>query len=110
MDKIAEFVRRNRVIQDITKKVEIKEVKIPWYKRPLEYNEFTTRKGKDGKFYIQHCEWSKRVWVGPYKNDMETKIIIDSYVTESLKTTSLEKKSNEMIHSIIVEDENKFFV
>lgn len=109
MDKIAEFVRKNRAVCETPKKVEIKEVKVPWYRRPLEHNEFITRKAKDGKYYIHHGEWSKRVWIGPYKNEVETNIIIDSYVTESLKSTLVQKAANQMIHSIIVEDEKEFF-
>jgi hypothetical protein len=109
MDKIAEFVRKKRVIHDETPKVEIKEVKIPWYKRPLEASEFIIRKGKDKKYYIQHKEWSKRVWIGPYKNKNEVDTIIESYVVESLKFTSLDKKVNNTVHSLIVEDEKIFF-
>ena len=104
MDKIAEFVRKKRIIHDETPKVEIKEVKTPWYKRPLEASEFITRKGKNKKYYIQHKEWSKRVWIGPYENIKEVDSIIKSYVNESLKTT-LDKKVNSNVHSLTVEDE-----
>jgi hypothetical protein len=110
VDKIAEFVRKKRVIHDDeVKNVEIKEVKIPWYKRPLEASEFVTRKGKDKKYYVQHNEWSKRVWIGPYNNENEAKSIIESYVFESLRTASLDKKTNNKIHSIIIENEKEFF-
>jgi len=109
VDKIAEFVKRKRVIHDNVKTVEIKEVKIPWYKRPLEHGEFITRESKDGKLYVHHKEWSKRVWIGPYKTETETKEIIDSYVDASLKTPSLDKKTNSNVHSIIIEDESEFF-
>lgn len=109
VDKIAEFVRRKRVIHDDIKTVEIKEVKIPWYKRPLEHDEFISRQGVDGKLYVHHKEWSNRVWIGPYKNEKETKEIIDSYVNASLRTPSLDKKTNSKVHSLIVENEKEFF-
>ena len=108
-DKIAEFVRRKRVIHDDVKTVEIKEVKIPWYKRPLAHDEFITKESKDGKLYVRHKEWSRRIWIGPYKNETETKEIIDSYVNESLRTTSLDKKVNSNVHSLIIENEKEFF-
>ena len=109
MDKIAEFVRKKRVIHDDTIKVEVKEVKIPWYKRPLDASEFLTRKGKDKKYYVHHKEWSKRVWIGPYDTTKDSDAIIDAYVVESLRTTALDKKQNTVIHSLIVEDEQLFF-
>ena len=105
-DKIAEFVRRKRKVQ--TQTVEIKEVKTPWYKRPIEREAFSIKKGKNGKFYAQHNEWSKRVWIGPYHSEDEASKIIDSYIEESLKG-SLHKKPMDSIHSVIVDDEKTFF-
>ena len=83
-DKIAEFVRRKRKVQ--TQTVEIKEVKTPWYRRPIEREAFSIREGKDGKF----------------SEDAVNKVI-DSYVEESLKG-SLDKKPTNSIHSVIIED------
>lgn len=105
-DKIAEFVRRKRKAE--LKPIEIKEVKVPWYKRPIERTAFTIKKAKDGKFYAQHNEWAKRVWIGPYQSEDATNSIIDSYVMESLKG-SLDKKLSSSIHSVIVDDEKTFF-
>lgn len=100
-NKIAAFVRKKRKVQ--TQTVEIKEVKTPWYKRPIERTAFVIRESIDGKFYAQHNEWSKRVWIGPYKSEEETIKVIDSYVNESLKGT-LDKKPINSIHSVIIED------
>lgn len=105
-DKIAEFVRRKRKVQ--TQTVEIKEVKTPWYRRPIEREAFSIKKGKNGKFYAQHNEWSKRVWIGPYNSEDAVNKVIDSYVEESLKG-SLDKKLSNSIHSVIVDDEETFF-
>lgn len=105
-DKIAEFVRRKRKVE--VKELEIKEVKVPWYKRPIERTAFTIKKAKDGKFYAQHNEWSKRVWIGPYQTEDTTNKIIDSYVMESLKG-SLDKKLSNSVHSVVIEDGDKFF-
>ena len=106
-DKIAEFVRRKRKIA--AQKVEIKEVKAPWYKRPIDRNAFTVRMGKDNNYYVQHNEWSKRTWIGPYSDVVDAHIVIESYVMESLKGT-LDKKPMDSVHSLVVENEKDFFV
>lgn len=106
-DKIAAFVKKKRTIKD-TKSVEIKEVKTPWYRRPILREAFIIKIGIDKKFYLQHEEWSSRVWVGPYDTEKKANEIIDSYVTESLKG-SLERKPMDSVHSIIVENGKDFF-
>lgn len=106
-DKIAEFVRRKHKIA--TQKVEIKEVKTPWYRRPIERDAFTIKMGKDNNYYVQHNEWSKRTWIGPYKDTVEAHLIIESYVMESLKGT-LDKKPMDSVHSLVIENENDFFI
>lgn len=107
MDRIAEFVRRKRVIKD-SQRVEIEEVKLPWYKRPIEPTAFSYRKGKNGKFYVHHNEWSKHTWIGPYENVNAVNNIIDAYVQESL-IAPLDRKTNKNIHTIVVDDESEFF-
>lgn len=103
MDKIAEFVNKKRVVKD-----DIKKPTIPWYKRPLEHNEFSYRKAKNGKLYVQHNEWSKNTWIGPYNNLKEVNDIVDAYVKESL-IAPLDRKTNKNIHTIVVDDESEFF-
>ena len=127
MNKIAEFVNKKRVIHaDLrelpkidaeslkghTNDVEFKpkgEKKTPWYKRPLERNEFSYRKAKDNKFYVRHKEWSKKTWIGPYDTEHDVNVIVTSYVLESLKEP-LDRKTNKNIHSICVENDNVFFI
>ncbi len=104
MDKIAEFVMKKRVVCDVEKKT----INIPWYKRPIKREAFSSRLGADGKLYVHHCEWSKNIWIGPYKTKKDVDEIIDSYIKESLKAP-LDRKTNKNIHSITVEDETKFF-
>ena len=106
MDNIADFVKRKRKVN--VQKAEIKEVKTPWYRRPIEREAFSIKEGKDGKFYAQHNEWSKRVWIGPYASMDEVNKIIDAYVDESLKGT-LAKKTMDSIHSVIIEDGQSYF-
>ena len=106
MDNIADFVKRKRKVN--VQKTEIKEVKAPWYRRPIEREAFSIKEGKDGKFYAQHNEWSKRVWIGPYASMDKVNKIIDAYVDESLKGT-LAKKTMDSIHSVIIEDERSYF-
>ena len=106
-DKIAEFVRRKR--KAAIQKAEIKEVKTPWYRRPIDRNAFTVRMGKDNNYYVHHNEWSKRTWIGPYSDTVDVLMIIESYVMESLKGT-LDKKPMDSVHSLVVENEKDFFV
>lgn len=106
MDNIADFVKRKRKVN--VQKAEIKEVKTPWYRRPIEREAFSIKEGKDGKFYAQHNEWSKRVWIGPYASMDKVNKIIDAYVDESLKGT-LAKKTMDSIHSVIIEDGQSYF-
>ena len=106
MDNIADFVKRKRKVN--VQKTEIKEVKAPWYRRPIEREAFSIKEGKDGKYYAQHNEWSKRVWIGPYASMDKVNKIIDAYVDESLKGT-LAKKTMDSIHSVIIENGDSYF-
>jgi hypothetical protein len=106
MGNIADFVKRKRKVN--VQKTEIKEVKTPWYRRPIEREAFSIKEDKDGKFYAQHNEWSKRVWIGPYASMDKVNKIIDVYVDESLKGT-LAKKTMDSIHSVIIEDGQSYF-
>ena len=107
MDDIASFVAKKRK-QVKVETIEDKIKKLPWYRRPIEKTAFVSRKAKDGKFYVHHCEWAKEVWIGPYKDDNEVLDIINAYVTESLKSP-LDKAPRNSIHSVWVEDYKKFF-
>ena len=108
MDNIADFVAKKRkkvTVETIEEKIK----KLPWYRRPISKEAFTTRKGKDKKLYVHHCEWSEHVWIGPYDTTKDVDCIIDSYVTESLRTP-LDKKQTNLIHSVFVDDVDDFFV
>ena len=106
-DRIAAFVRKKRKPSAVVKQVEVKEVELPWYKKPILKEDFHTRQGMDGLYYAQHNAWSKRTWIGPYSSRAEADKIIDSYVIESLKG-SLEHKSMDSIHSVVIENGNFF--
>lgn len=104
---IGVFVKNRRKeikVESITDKIK----KLPWYRRPLERHEFISRKGRDGKFYVQHNEWHKSIFVGPYKTVGEANDIIESYVCESNKI-HLDKKVDSRVHSIQIEDYETFF-
>jgi hypothetical protein len=107
MTDIASFVAKKRK-QVKVETVEDKIKKLPWYRRPIERTAFVSRKAKDGNLYVHHCEWTKEVWIGPYKNDKEVLDIINAYVEESLKSP-LDRAPRNSIHSVWVEDYNKFF-
>ena len=106
-NNIGEFIKnRRKEIKEETITDKIR--KLPWYRRPLERNEFTSRKGKDGNFYVQHVEWHKTIFIGPYKTVNEAEDIIDSYLSESQKI-HLDKKLDSRVHSIQIEDYANFF-
>ena len=105
-DKIAEFVRKRR--KETIKPIQIKESKTPWYRKPIERAAFSIKEGKDGKFYAHHNEWSKRIWIGPYKTKDDANQVINDYVMESLKGNLYGKKESS-IHSTIIENDKLFF-
>ena len=107
LEKIEEYLRKKRKPSAVVKQVEIKQVELPWYKKPINKDDFHTKKAIAGKYYVQHNAWSKRTWIGPYETTTETDNIINSYVIESLKG-SLERKPMDSVHSIVVDD-NSFF-
>ena len=105
--KLKEYIsKRRKAIPE--KPVEIKQVKLPWYQRPLMKEEFVTKKGRDKKLYIRHPEWSETIFIGPYKNMKEVDEVINSYVDVSLQMT-LERKLDSRIHSIKIENPKEFF-
>ena len=109
-DKIAAFVLKKRAIREISlNSTENKkeEKPTPWYMRPLSADEFTIKRGKDENYYLQHKEWSKRTYVGPYYTRFMAEDIVKRYVKESLKGPLHMKPSND-IHSILIENENFF--
>lgn len=107
MSDIASFVASRRK-QVKVESVEDKIKKLPWYRRPIEKTSFVSRKAKDGKLYVHHCEWAKEVWIGPYNTDKDVLGIINAYVEQSLKS-SLDKAPSNVIHSVWVDDDKKFF-
>lgn len=104
MDKLAQFVLKKRVVKEPQKA----EIKVPWFRRQLERTEFSYRQGMNDKFYVRHDEWSERTWIGGYDTMKDVDFIVDSYVAESFKAP-LDRKTNNRIHSLVVEDEDKFF-
>lgn len=107
MDEIGIFIKKRR------KEVKVDSIsdeikKLPWYRRPLIKEEFITRKGKDNKFYVQHNEWHRTIWVGPYNTSKDAEDIIESYLDESQKAP-LDKKLDSKIHSVQIEDVETFF-
>jgi len=108
MSDIASFVAKKHK-KVAVETIEDKVKKLPWYRRPIEKDAFTSRKDKYGKLYVHHCEWSEHVWIGPYISQKEVDGIIDSYVKESLKKP-LDKTQTNLIHSVWVENADDFFV
>ena len=109
--ELSDFInkRRKRVtIKEPEVLVELSPEKMPWYKRPLQKNEFRYKLAKNGRWYVRHKEWSPTIWVGPYADMWIAERIIESYVTESLKST-LDKKINSDIHSVIIDNPSEFF-
>jgi hypothetical protein len=106
--EISNFIskRRARITKPEIKPLTDKPT--PWYKRPLDKSEFSHKLAKNGRYYVRHKEWGERVWIGPYRNINDVNAIIDSYVVESLKG-SLDRKYDESIHSLIIDNPEEFF-
>ena len=110
-NEISTFIKKRRAKNSFVKPASVEPVStkpIPWYKRPLSKEEFSHKLAKNGRFYVRHHEWLTNVWIGPYRNMEDVKAIIDSYVVESLKS-SLYKKYDENIHSVIIDNPEEFF-
>jgi len=109
-DKLKKYIDKRRKMRVGVSQVETSSPKpVLWYKRPLDHSEFLTSKGKDGKLYVRHKEWFRKVWIGPYTSTEETQEIIDSYVNTSLKL-GIQSKIDSRVHSIIIENPDEFFV
>ena len=107
-EKLKEYINKRR-IQKEPKAVETVTVRLPWYKRPLFENEFVVRTGRDKKLYVQHNEWSKRIFVGPYNTIDEANEIIKSYIDVSIGN-SLTKKLDKRVRSLVIESPEEFFI
>jgi hypothetical protein len=103
--KLKEYIAKRR---KETKPVDIKPVKLAWYQRPINREEFITKKGRDNKLYVRHNEWAKSVYIGPYNDTHEVNEIIKSYEEISSKMT-LDKKLDNRVHSIYIENPKEFF-
>ena len=90
------------------KPVEVKEVKLAWYQKPIMREDFVTKIGRDKKLYVHHKEWKENIFIGPYNNTHEITDVISSYVMMSLKTT-LDKAPVDNIHSIVIDNVKEFF-
>ena len=107
-DKIAAFVKEKRIKPIEEETIEEKVNKLPWYKKPIEKEDFTIKKAKDKKLYIRHKEWAETIWIGGYDTRKEAKDVVNSYIEVS-KSTSLDKKMSDNIHSVYIEDRKAFF-
>ena len=108
MSDISSFVAKHRrQVKNIS--IEERVNQLPWYKRPIEREAFTSRKAKDGKYYVRHIEWAETIWIGPYKSMKDCEDIINSYVeTSSIKPLDRITTDRE-IHSVYINDASKFF-
>ena len=108
MSDISSFVAKHRrQIKPIS--IEEKVKQLPWYKRPIERDAFTTRKAKDGKYYVRHVEWAEAIWIGPYRTTKDCDDIINSYVKKSFVKPLDKITSDREIHSVYVDNADKFF-
>jgi len=108
MSDISSFVAKHRrQVKSIS--IEEKVKQLPWYKRPIERGAFTSRKAKDGKYYVRHEEWAETIWIGPYKSMKDCDDIINSYVEKSSVKPLDRITPDREIHSVYVDDVDKFF-
>ena len=106
---LSSFIKKKRKTSPVypTRTIAVDE-KLPWYKRPLERDEFIFKLAKNGKYYIKHKEWGKKIWIGPYDSLLSVENIITSYLLESLKG-QIDKKVDSNVHSVVIQNEDEFF-
>lgn len=107
MDGIGVFVKKRRPTINV-ESIGTKVKKLHWYQKPINKEDFTSRRSKDGKLYLRHTEWHKTIWIGPYTNEGEVNTIINSYVEESQKEPLNRKLDVSKVHSVHIEDESFF--
>ena len=109
-EKLKEFIYKNKKKTNIAT-VSLKTDKkfVPWFKRPLEENEFSRLKAKNNKWYVRHKEWGKNIFIGPYDEEKDACDIIKSYVDVSLNGDILKEQKSNNIHSLTIENTNEFF-
>jgi hypothetical protein len=109
--ELSQFIKKRRkpTSLEITKPVtHVTQEKLPWYKRPLERTEFTSKMARNGNYYIRHKEWGKGIWIGPYTCVADVEKVITSYLVESLKQP-LDRKVDNNVHSLTIDNEEEFF-
>ena len=106
---LTQFIRKRRKPTSLElPKVGETPARIPWYRRPLLWDEFEVKRAKNERYYVRHHEWGKHIWIGPYKLQADAEDVIDSYVEESRKG-NLDRKADNNIHSVIIDNEEEFF-
>lgn len=55
-----------------------------WFQIPIKKSDFIIKE-HENKFYAQHKEWKKNIWIGAYDNEDELNKVINSYVKETKK-------------------------
>lgn len=108
MSDISSFVAKHRR-QVKAVSIEDKVKQLPWYRRPIERSAFTSRKAKDGKYYVRHKEWAETIWIGPYLTLTDCDDIITSYVEKSSVKPLDKITPNKEIHSVYIDNVDKFF-
>ena len=82
-----------------------KPKKLKWYQKQITADQFTSRKGKDGKIYGHHEEWKKNIWIGPYDSVEDLNKVIASYVSTTKKPLG-QRKEIKNLHSVIMTDKD----
>jgi hypothetical protein len=105
---ISSFVSKHRKkIKEIT--IEEKIDSLPWYKKPIDKNHFSYKKGKDGKYYVTHNEWSKHTWIGPYNTIQDAHNVIKEYESLSNEEPLNRLNIKTHIHSVYIDEPKEFF-
>lgn len=86
-----------------TKRKLIKIEEPKWFQKPISIDCFEIKESKNGKFYAQHKEWKKNIYIGGYDTKDELNKVLEDYCKNS-KRNPMNKKAVKNLHSAILEE------
>ena len=82
-----------------TKRKLIKIEEPKWFQKPISIDCFEIKESKNGKFYAQHKEWKKNIYIGGYDTKDELNKVLEDYCKNS-KRSPMNKKAVKIAQAI----------
>ena len=88
----------------ITKEDNDDEKNLPWWRKEINEEDFTIYKYKN-KFYAQHKDWDKEIYIGAYDSlDIVKDVIQKEYAEDSRLPLLQRSLDTSRIHSVIIKN------